>query len=230
MLILKKCCALPFILLSLNIQASSPIEPSETALAIASVNGYTIAKIDNCGQGISAGKNTFAIFADYDGAAQNQSLARLGFSGWNHSANENAGRPEWARLQHKGANYDFSGIAEVNDSCNRLGTINMVLVKKVADWTMQHMNGFERDLSAQGYTFGDLASVVVDVKINREKTSIPSLADLKSTYAPYLNAAAVAALDDGKVNIGLPWAVPTRLMLLLLFSWIRQAWPSNGCA
>ncbi len=181
--------------------ASSTATNAESTQAPVSYTNYSIATIANCGQGIAAEDKTFAIFADYDSGVQNQSLSSLIFSGWNHSTNENAGRAEWKLLSQTGANYNFSTNAKVNDSCNSVDTINMVFVKKIADWEFQHMNGFERNILAHGYKFGDIENLIVDIKVHSANTSIPSVASLKTTYANYVSAAAVDALDDGKVNV-----------------------------
>jgi hypothetical protein len=183
--------------------SSSASSANETTDSTSAVNGYTLAKINNCGTNISAPAKSFAIFADYDGGVQNQSLSSLNFSGWNHSTNENSARAEWKRLSQSGATYNFSTTAKVNDACNGVDTINMVLVKKIADWDMQHSNGFERNFISYGYKFGDVENLVFDIKINSAKTSIPSVASLKTTYANYVNGTTVDALEDGKVNVGI---------------------------
>lgn len=181
--------------------ASSLAEGSEMTQAATNVNGYAIAKIDNCGVNVSAANKTFAIFADYDGGIQNQSLSSLSFSGWNHSTNENAGLPEWKLLANTGATYNFSANAKVNESCSNVDTINMVFAKKIADWQLQHMNGFERNILSYGYKFGDINALVVDVKLNSAKTKIPSVSALKTTYGSYVSATEIEKLDDGKANV-----------------------------
>lgn len=176
--------------------AAAITESTQTATAYAN---YSVAAIDNCGIGISATSKTFAIFADYDSGVQNQSLSSLNFSGWNHTTNGST--TEWANLKKTGTHYNFSTSAKTNDSCSNVDTINMVLVKKIADWDRQHSNGFERNILAHGYKFGDIENLVVDIKINSANTSIPSVASLKTTYASYVNAATIDALDEGKVNV-----------------------------
>ena len=178
--------------------AAAGTESTQTATAYAN---YSVAAIDNCGVGVSAASKTFAIFADYDSGVQNQSLSSLNFSGWNHSTNENAGRAEWKLLKHAGAIYNFSTTAKVNDTCNGTDTINMVFAKKIADWDFQHMNGFERNILAHGYKFGDIENLVLDIKVNSAYTSIPSVASLKTTYASYVSTATIDTLDEGKVNV-----------------------------
>ncbi|MDO8342212.1 MAG: hypothetical protein Q7T48_03340 [Cellvibrio sp.] len=179
--------------------ASSTAVLTESTNTPVTYTNYSVATIDNCGQGIAAGDKTFAIFADYDGGAQNQSLATLNFSGWNHTTNGSTS--EWANLKKAGTTYNFSTTANAADSCNGVDSINIVLVKKIADWDRQHSNGFERNILAHGYKFGDIENLVVDIKVNSANTSIPSVASLKTTYASYVSAATVDALDEGKVNV-----------------------------
>lgn len=176
----------------------------ESTQAAVSYTGFTVAKIDNCGTGISPAAKTFNLFADYDGGVQNQSLSSLKFSGWNHSNNENKSRAEWAKLNVSNhATYDFATNAKVNDSCNGVDTINMVLVKKIADWDFQHSNGFEKNITADGIEFGDIESVIIDLKINSAKTFLPSIDSLKSTYANHVSGGVIDEIESGKVNIGM---------------------------
>lgn len=178
------------------------IYPGYTTTTNENYPSYSIAKIDNCGHEISKEDKTFAIFADYDSGVQNQSLTSLTITGWNHSNNENKNLPEWATLKVSNhATYDFVTSAKMNDSCNGVDTLNMVLVKKIADWEFQHSNGFERNILAHGYKFGDIEKLVIDIKVNSANTRIPSVANLKTTYISYVSAAAIDALDQGKVNV-----------------------------
>jgi hypothetical protein len=165
-----------------------------------SYTNYSVAEISNCGLGVSAANKTFALFADYDGGVQNQTL--LNFSGWNHATNGST--TEWVNLKYTGATYNYSSTAKVNDSCNGADTLNMILVKKIADWDRQHANGFERNILASGYKFGDIENLVIDVKINSAKTFIPDVATLKTTYASYISSGSVIdTFEEGKVNIGI---------------------------
>jgi len=179
--------------------ANASDETTSNAQTLAS--GVTLAEIQNCGVNISAAAKTYALFADYDGGVQNQSLSSLNFSGWNHATN--GVTAEWTNLAKTGTTYNFSTSAKVNDSCNGADTINMVLVKKVADWDHQHANGFEKNILAMGYKFGDINNLVLDVKINSANTKVPTVASLKTTYASYVTGATVDAMDAGKVNIGI---------------------------
>jgi hypothetical protein len=220
---------------------SSAAAGSESTQTATAYTNYSVAEIDNCGVGISAPNKTFAIFADYDGGEQNQSLSTLSFSGWNHATNGST--TEWTNLKLAGSNYNFSTTAKVNSSCNSVDTIDMLLVKKINDWDHQHSNGFERSILAYGYKFGDIESLTVDVKINSAKTSIPTVESVKNTYNSYLKATAADAvekLEDGKINIGIviydgktaaTWMAKKIIQLdqsALGDKWVRVTIPMSG--
>lgn len=179
--------------------AQTAVNYSSYTAGGATLPGFSIAKIENCGQGISTPEKTFGVFADYDGGVQNQSLAGLKITGWNHATN--GVTTEWKNLKLAGTSYNFSTSAKVNSSCNGVDTIDMILVKKIADWDHQHSNGFERDIVSFAYKFGDIESLILDIKVNSTNTSIPSVESLKTTYASYVSAAKIDELDQGKVNV-----------------------------
>jgi hypothetical protein len=158
--------------------------------------GIEIAELTNCGVNISQGAKTYSMIADYDAASSNQSFSSL--SGWNHIT---ASAP-WNSLMQAPSAYAFSNSAKADASCNNVDSLQLVLVKKIANWENQHGNGFEHSsLINNGITFGDVQSITLDLKINSMHTHIPSVASLKTTYASYVSAAVVDALDSGKVNL-----------------------------
>lgn len=214
--------------------ASSAATAAESTQTPVDYTSYSVAVIDNCGQGITAGDKTFSLFADYDGGIQNQSLSSLKITGWNHTTN--GVTAEWTNLKLAGSNYNFNANAKVNSSCNDVDTLDMVLVKKIADWDHQHANGFERSVIDYGHEFGDIESLVFDVKINSAKTSIPSVESVKTTYASYVTAATVDTLEDGKVNIGITLGDNTNLNGAIIFQldqaalsdkWVRVTIPMS---
>jgi hypothetical protein len=177
---------------------------------------------------VSAANKTFALFADYDGGVQNQTL--LNFRGWNWAT---AGGV-WANLKYSAATYNFSASAKVNDYCAGVDTLNMILVKKIANWENQHANGFKKTITSSGYKYGDVTNLVIDLKINSSKTFIPEIATLKTTYASYVNGSAIDALDEGKVNIGITLYDGTSLnaatiiqldQSILMDKWVRVTIP-----
>lgn len=171
--------------------------------------GYSIANIINCGQAITPNAKTFCLFADYDGRIQDQDLFSMKISGWNHTINGNIA--EWQNVKLAGDDYNLSHPAKVNNSCSSISTLDVVLLKKVADWNHQHSNGLEFAIPAGQHKFGDIKNLVFDIKINSARTEIPSIENIKKTYTDYVNESIVEALDDGKVNIGITLAGDTNL-------------------
>lgn len=195
---------------------------------------YSVADIIDCGQGMVSDGKIFSLFNDYDGKVQDQNLSSLNFSGWNHTTNGSA--TEWTNLKLAGSNYNFSNNAKANSSCNNVSTLDIVLLKKIADWNHQHSNGFECNILAQGYKFGDIKSLVFDLKINTAKTRIPTVESIKKTYANYVNGSIVDAMDDGKVNIGITLGDNTNLNASIIFQldqvtlgdkWVRVTIPMD---
>ena len=195
---------------------------------------YSVAIIDNCGHKISIDDKTYSLFSGYDNTKENINLLNLNFSGWNHASNGSA--TEWGNLKLPSNDYDFNNIAKVNRSCNNFATLNMILVKKIADWNHQHANGFECNILAQGYKFGDIKNVVFDIKINSAKTNIPSVESLKKNYSRFVDESDIQAMDDGKVNIGITLCDNTNLngtiiiqldQLTMADQWVRVIIPMN---
>ena len=195
---------------------------------------YSVSIIENCGQHIKSHPKAFSLFANYDGKLQNQNLLIQNFTGWNHTTNGNT--TEWTNLKLPSSNYAFNTNANINSSCNNLATLDIVLVKKIADWNHQHANGFECNILDKGYKFGDIESLVFDVKINSAKTHIPSIERLKTIYANDVDDAVIEAMEDGKVNIGITLGDNTNLNATIIFEldqekisdkWVRVIIPMH---
>ena len=218
-----------------NFKAKS-LKATERIENFSDYTDYTVSIIDSCGLNIAPDLKTFSLFADYDGKLQNQNLSSLNFSGWNHTLN--GSDVEWKNLKLSTNNYNFNfnSNANINNSCNNVATLDMVLVKKISDWNRQHANGFECNILAQNYKFGKIKNLVFDLKINSAKTNIPSLERLKSIYGSYVNDIIVDSLDDGKVNIGITIGDNTNLngsiiiqldQIKLSEKWVRVIIPIN---
>jgi len=245
---LIKNCVLSIVFFNLMACGSGKTKSSlNTANSIASVSSsvnesteklieyksYSVAKIVNCGQGIESGIKSFSLFPNKI-ENQNQSLSELNFSGWNHSTNDNV--TEWVNLKLAGSNYNFNSNTKKDSTCENAYTFEMILLKKIANWDHQHSNGFECNILAKGYKFGDIENLVFDLKINSSKTKIPSVESLKNTYASYVNDVIVDALDDGKVNIGITLGDNTNLNASIVIQldqeilsdkWVRVTIPMN---
>lgn len=172
---------------------------NETLGTVVTQKGYSFAPLNNCGDVNGTPDNTLTVFADYNHNAQNQNPAAQGISSWNHTTN---GEAPWSRLSNSGSHYALQSAA--NASCNDVDTLNMVLVKKIADWDRQHANGFDRELKNSATTFANATHLVLDLQVNTAGTKIPTAAALKTAYGALLGSTSVIdALDAGKVNIGI---------------------------
>ncbi len=206
----------------------------ESVQKFAEYKDYSVAIIVNCGQGIVNRVKTYNLLADNNGKAKDQNLSNLNFSGWNHTTNGNV--TEWGSLKLSGDNYNFYDNAKANSSCNNVSTLDIVLLKKIADWNHQHANGFECNILEKGYKFSDVENLVFDLKINSTKTKIPSVESIKNTYVNYVNGSVVDVLEDGKVNIGITLGDSTNLNGSIIFQldqdvlsdkWVRVTIPMN---
>ena len=160
---------------------------------------HSIYLLDQCGRGISPSKNTISLFADYDQSTKNAPLQ--GFTGWNHVANGKTS--EWIGTKLAPQDYNAPTLGQANESCSNVDTLNIVLVKKYANWEHQHSNGMEYHFASPSIAFGSLSSIAIDLKINSARTSIPDQKKNITTYSPYTDAIAIQQQDTGKVNLGI---------------------------
>ena len=233
---LIKTCFLPILFFSFiacggsKSSSVSTVENNESTLGTKDYGSYSVATIVNCGQGVSTSAKTFSLFPNI----KSESLSTLNFSSWNHTTNGN--KTEWTNLKLAANNYNFEKSPTVNSSCNNVHTLDIVLLKKIADWNHQHSNGFECNVLAQGYKFGDIKNLVFDLKINSTKTNIPNIESLKSIYGSYVNESIINALEDGRVNIGITLGDNTNLNGSIIFQldkailndkWVRVTIPIN---
>ncbi len=183
--------------------ASSSQSSKESAEVITTNPKYTIAKIDNCGVGISPPAKTYSLIADYGFNSSGQNFPNVG--GWNHVAN---GDPkEWKNIKLNPTEYAINSKGVANPSCNNVDALNVILVKKYANWDHQHSNGLQKFLAADGQMFGDITAIVVDLKINSAKTSLATFQNLKNTYGAYgVSDNTIRSMDGGMVNIGLTFS------------------------
>lgn len=196
--------------------------------------GYSVDSIVNDSQMIVSDVKTFSLFPTHDGDRHDESLSSLNFSGWNHTINNSV--TEWTNLKLAGNNYNFGSNSKIDSSYGIFPTLDIVLVKKIVDWNHQHANGFECNLLALGYKFGDIENLVFELKINSAKTNIPTVESLKKRYAGYVNESTIDAMEDGKVNIGITLSDSTNLNGTFIFQldqtilsdkWVRVMIPMN---
>jgi hypothetical protein len=199
---------------------------TENATPLKNHPAYSVFALNHCGENISAEPKTYRLFADYEVDLQNQVIPNL--TGWNHTSNGNT--DEWKSLSLNAAEYNNPNKGNANESCNDIDTLDMILLKKYADWNHQHSNGFEFHIPAQTIYFEQIKSIVIDLKIHSAKTILPSMPSLENTYSPYVPAGILKELDSSLVNIGFTFSDDTTLKAstiieldqnLLFDRWIR---------
>ena len=179
--------------------SSSVISPSESVTLKANYAPFSLYAINNCGVNISSPNKGLNLIGDYNTSTQNEIFPNL--TGWNHATNGST--TEWKNLSRTGSTYDFTNKGKSDASCNHVDTLTMILVKKYADWDHQHANGFESHFTSAGATFGQVDTLVMDLKVNAARTLIPTLSLLKTTYSSYTSEATISNVDNAKVNIGI---------------------------
>lgn len=167
---------------------------------------HTISFLQNCGQGVTTPTNGLSIIGDYNSASSNQTIspAISGDWTWNPWTNTNNGNTaEWANTKFASniSTYTIPQNTKANSSCNNVDTLDVLLLKKYADWDHQHANGFDA-LNIKNVTFGKIASIVIDLKINSARTSLLTQDALVSKYNSYTTEAKIRARDQGRINLG----------------------------
>lgn len=173
---------------------------------------HTISLINDCGKGVTAPTNGYKFVGDYDTAQSNQAFTdgSWTWNTWTHTTNGVSA--EWANTKFAStpSAYSIPTNGKTNSSCNNVDTLDVVLIKKYANWDHQHANGFEpTNLQGKNINFGKIASIVIDLKVNSARTSIPTQASLVKTYntdasgkAYYTAESNITAVDKNKINIG----------------------------
>ncbi|MCJ8313749.1 MAG: hypothetical protein HRU38_16695 [Saccharospirillaceae bacterium] len=154
--------------------------------------GYSIELINNCGVDVpNISKLAYTIMQD-----EKNSLR-----GWSH-IRKNNGSGEFSAVKLEDDDYKISkDHYQVDESCNNVKTQGAVLLKKHSDWDHQHANGFEPKFFDNRLMLSNIDKIVLDIKLHKEGTSIPTLKDLKNAYGDILTKEQLNTLDQGKANI-----------------------------
>lgn len=146
-----------------------------------------------------------AIECDSRVSIRESALTRLSdefnaMGGWSHLN----GVGQFANAAHPVSAYRIGGEAYQEDpSCNGAKTLETVLVKKTWDWDRNHANGMETSFPNEGIDFGHVTDLVLEIRIDSERSSIPSAGELEDAYAEFLSAEDLAELDNQQVNLEL---------------------------
>jgi hypothetical protein len=181
------CAGLTSLLLLL-----ATLSHAETTTPFIEHSGYTVFEIDECGMDItSESDNELVLF----GAQVNK------LRGWSHIANREKGS-EFEGVQLDAPRYKFTDSNyQANSNCNNVPTYNSVLVKKLADWDHQHANGLERRFYDDRMGVENLDTVVLEFKIHKQDTHIPSQEEIATHYGAYVDTSTLETLDKSEINL-----------------------------
>lgn len=175
--------------------ASAAIEYARLSESFA---GYSVLLLSNCGKSSGSTPSAISIYADPNASKAGRQPNEK--TGWNHVANGRSS--EWKNTKLSALSYEPLGKSATSKGCNGIHAINVVLVKKYADWDHQHANGFEVMTGSRNLLFSEVDSFVIDLKINSARTSIPTAKQLLDSYSVYTAESNISTLDKAKVNIG----------------------------
>jgi len=120
--------------------------------------------------------------------------------GWNHVN----GVGSFATVALEPSEYAVSGNQYLPDAtCGGANTLGLVLAKKTYDWDRQHANGMESQFSGEEMRFGDVESIVLEIRLDPTRSVLPQPADYEERYGDLLTAEQLAELDGGNVNLEL---------------------------
>lgn len=124
----------------------------------------------------------------------------FGVGGWNHI--NGVGQFEHVMLPVR--DYRITAENYLQDpTCADAKTLSVVLAKKTWDWDRNHANGMQATFPTDELTFGDVTDVSLVVRIDADRTTIPTADQLAKRYGDYLTADQLAELDNQAVTLEL---------------------------
>ncbi len=120
--------------------------------------------------------------------------------GWSHIREDN-----FPGLKHDRSSYAIGSRAgSISEgSCSDTEVLQTTLVVKYSDWDQQHANGVELVIDQADLAIGSLAYLVMDLKLNRIGSYIPSVPELRDTYQQYDAQINWSEFDHGKASFGI---------------------------
>lgn len=175
--------------------SSAPVISSSSVMSSSSVpsqgdESYTIEKIGCTEPDDYSGEAT--TFFDGSGGFANGFFAK------------NYGSSEYDNLSGLSTEADYNlgnNRVSPDPSCDNRSIHTGTWLKKLRDTDGQHSNGFNTGLNR---SVGEIESIVIELKINSNKTDVPSVSELEALYGATLaDQGGIDNLDNGKVAFGL---------------------------
>jgi hypothetical protein len=121
--------------------------------------------------------------------------------GWSHIVNN---PDDFSGLTFDADAYGIDDTNVTTDAmCQNLNVYKAILVKKYADWDRQHASGLVSTFDNEELAFGDIKDIVLEIKIDSDRTNIPGKASYLSTYSSYTETSNLLEMDHGMVNLGI---------------------------
>ncbi|XQW86548.1 hypothetical protein ACOYR1_07455 [Thalassotalea piscium] len=177
----NKCFKVFILITGLSLSGLAPLALAKNILQA----GNTQINSPETKQSLPLNKNDKAILS-----------AQMG--GWNHIENNPLA---YQNLTKPHSAYQIN-IAESRLDDGKHTDVSTVLVRKLANWTQQHSNGFEIDLAANHLTFGGLKNITFDLLIDAKNSFIPSVEQATKYYLSYVEQGVINKrwLDDLLLN------------------------------
>lgn len=153
--------------------------------------GYTLAPLESCGDATLPAHARLVLFD-----AETNRLV-----GWSHintavNAYQNAVR-ETAVYRINADN------TQPDPTCNNQQTFQAILVKKYVNWDQQHANGIEPQFGFENISFGQLDSIVLDLKVESERSHIFTNEQLQAQFGDQMTSDQLQAWENGNVNLAI---------------------------
>lgn len=136
--------------------------------------------------------------------------------GWSHLAEhpEQFSPPRFASAEYAIAEGDGTNVFPAVAASGVAGSVSAavgsgarefraILVKRLADWDRQHLNGIEPVFADAAIPVRDFDAIVLEVRFDSARSSLPAPELLASRYGKFLSAGQLAALDNGRAHLGI---------------------------
>lgn len=120
--------------------------------------------------------------------------------GWSHAVTA----PEHFSLKQSSSAYAVDSTRWQSQSdCRDEKTYQVVLVKKIGDWSQNHVNGIEPIIADKNLSFSKINAIKVTLRVNSAHTVLPSVENIQQAFAFAAKPRDLQALDQANVTLGL---------------------------